>query len=93
MKNIDVIGIVALAFFLEKTENYKKALEFFEKQKIQTIESKNIDKKYYNTTAPVEERIKDLEEKFLNSKIDMIVSLDGGCTVIEMIDKVDYDIQ
>lgn len=91
MKNIDVIGIVALAFFLEKTENYKKALEFFEKQKIQTIESKNIDKKYYNTTAPVEERIKDLEEKFLNSKIDMIVSLDGGCTVIEMIDKVDYD--
>ena len=37
------------------------------------------------------ERIKDLEEKFLNSKIDMIVSLDGGCTVIEMIDKVDYD--
>ena len=59
MKNIDVIGIVALAFFLEKTENYKKALEFFEKQKIQTIESKNIDKKYYNTTAPVEERIKD----------------------------------
>ena len=91
MKNIDVIGIVVLAFFLEKTENYKKALEFFEKQKIQTIESKNIDKKYYNTTAPVEERIKDLEEKFLNSKIDMIVSLDGGCTVIEMIDKVDYD--
>lgn len=91
MKNIDVIGIVALAFFLEKKENYIKAQDFFKQQKIKTIPSRNIDKKYYNSTATVEERVKDLEDNFNNNNIDMIVSLDGGCTVIELLNKIDYE--
>lgn len=91
MKDISVVGIVALAFFLEKKENYKNAQDYFKKQKIKLIPSKNIEKKYYNTTATVEERIKDLEKNFKDDNINMIVSLDGGCTVIELLDKVDYE--
>ena len=68
-------------------------------QKISILEKKFKVKKYYNETISNgflsdsdENRVKYFEQAFLDSEVDLVLSIRGGYGAIRIVDKINYDL-
>jgi len=88
----DTIGIIAPSFFIEKETEFKHGIKYLEEMGYKIKYGKHVFSKYRNTTAPAEERAEDIMSMFIDNEIKGIIASDGGCTAIELLDKLDYNI-
>ncbi|MBI3290150.1 LD-carboxypeptidase [Candidatus Microgenomates bacterium] len=88
----DTIGIIAPSFFIEKEMEFKRGIKHLEEMGYKIKYGERVFSKYRNTTATAEERAKDIMSMFVDNEIKGIIASDGGCTAIELLDKLDYNI-
>lgn len=88
----DTIGIVAPSFFIEKETEFKLGIKHLEEMGYKIKYGKYVFTKYRNTTATPKERAEDIMSMFVDNDIDGIIASDGGCTSIELLDKLNYDL-
>lgn len=88
----DTIGVVAPSFFIENEANFKRGVEYIENMGYKVKYGKHVFSKYRNTTATPSERAEDIMSMFSDKDVGAVVASDGGCTAIELLDKLDYGI-
>ncbi|KKQ49165.1 MAG: Peptidase U61, LD-carboxypeptidase A [Candidatus Shapirobacteria bacterium GW2011_GWE1_38_10] len=88
----DTIGIVAPSFFIEKEANFKRGVKHIEDLGYKIKYGKHVFSRYRNTTATANERVEDIMSMFSDKDVKAVIASDGGCTTIEVLDKLDYDI-
>jgi len=92
LKKGQTIGIVAPCFFIEKEINAKKGIINLRNFGFKVKFGKTVFSKYRYTTGTIQDRAKDIMDMFTDPEIHAIICMDGGCTAIELLDKLDYNI-
>ena len=91
MKNIKTIALIAPSGNLRNIEEINKKISILEKKyKIKKYYNENVAQSYVSDT--VENRIKYLENAFLDNEVDLVLSIRGGFGAIQIIDKINYDL-
>jgi len=88
----DIIGIIAPSFFIEKEREFKLGISNLEGMGYKIKYGKHVFSRYRNTTATAEERAEDIMSMFIDDEVRGIIVSDGGCTAIELLDKLDYSV-
>lgn len=88
----DTIGIIAPSFFIEKETEFKRGIKHLKEMGYKIKYGEHVFSKYRNTTATAEERAEDIMSMFIDNEIKGVITSDGGCTAIELLDKLDYNI-
>jgi len=88
----DTIGIVAPSFFIEKETEFKLGVSNLEAMGFKIKYGKHVFTKYRNTTGLSKDRAEDIMSMFTDTEVKGIIASDGGCTAIEVLDKLDYKV-
>lgn len=86
----DTIGIVAPSFFIEKEAEFRLGVSNLEEMGFKIKYGKHVFTKYRNTTGLSKDRADDIMSMFTDNEVKGIIASDGGCTAIEVLDKLDY---
>ncbi len=90
----DTIRIIAPSGSLVRLDktNFNIAQKRFEDLGMKVTVSKNALNVNCYGTSSVEERVQDIHEAFKDKNVKMIICAIGGYSVIQIIDKIDYDL-
>lgn len=88
----DTIGLLSVSGDIRSVNNIDNAAKYFQSLGYQTVISDTTYKKYRYHAGSDYERVKNLEDFFLDEKINAIVCTRGGYGVIRILDKINYDI-
>lgn len=91
-KHRSTIGIVSPSFFVEKEGQYLRGLNYLQSLGYKIKLGDLATKKYYNTTGTIAQRAEEINLMFSDSDVDIIISSDGGCRAIDIIEFLDYDL-
>ena len=92
LKTGDTIGILSVSGGISNYENILRAKDFFVSQGFKIKISETTSKHFRYMAGTDEERVKALEDFFLDSEIDAIVCSRGGYGSLRIIDKINYDV-
>lgn len=90
----DEIRVIAPSGSLSRLDpkNFEIAKTRFEEMGLKVSISKNAYSVDEYSSSSIEERINDLHEAFADENIKMIICAIGGYSVIQLLDKIDYDL-
>ena len=94
LKKGDEIRVIAPSGSLSRLDdkNFIIAKNRFEEMGLKVSISKNAYTVNEYSTSSIEERIKDLHDAFKDKNVKMIICAIGGYSVIQLLDKIDYDL-
>lgn len=94
LKKGDEIRVIAPSGSLSRLDqkNFDIAKKRFEEMGLKVTISKNAYKVNEYSTSSIEERISDLHEAFKDKNVKMVICAIGGYSVIQILDKIDYDL-
>lgn len=94
LKKGDKIMVIAPSGSLARLDNknFEIAKQRFEELGLEVIISPNAYNVDEYSTSTIEERVSDLHMAFSNEDIKMVICAIGGYSVIQILDKLDYDL-
>lgn len=94
LKRGDEIRVVAPSGSLSRLDqkNFEIAKKRFEDMGLKVTISKNAYNVDQYSTSSIEDRINDLHEAFEDKNVKMVICAIGGYSVIQIIDKIDYNL-
>jgi len=72
------VGIVAPSFFIEREVQAADGIRLLQHLGYKLKYSESVFRRYQNTTAPIETRVKELHTMFEDPEVNAIVCTDGG---------------
>lgn len=86
------IGIVAPSFFIENERNFAVAIEYMNRCGFKLVFGDTTYCKFFNTTGTAVQRAADINRMFENPNIELIITTDGGCRAMEILQHLDFDL-
>lgn len=92
LKKGGTIGLLSVSGEVKELSQLENAKNYFENQGFKVKISKNSEKKHNYLCGTDEERLKALQDFFLDEEISAIIATRGGYGALRLVNKIDYEI-
>lgn len=92
LKKGGTIGLLSVSGEVKELSQLENAKNYFENQGFKVKISKNSEKKHNYLCGTDEERLKALQDFFLDEEISAIIATRGGYGSLRLVNKIDYEI-